>query len=82
MGIRAAAGPDDIRIRDLRHTFGSQAAVAGVSQPTIVILLGHARFETTDRYTHLRDSDVRVEIGRVPGHFARATGFAGEDAGR
>jgi integrase len=80
--IRVAAGLDDVRLHDLRHTFGSHAAMNGVSQPTIAMVLGHALFETTDRYTHLSDSSVRDAIGRVSGHLARATGFAGEGATR
>jgi hypothetical protein len=39
--IRVAAGLDDVRLHDLRHTFGSHAAMNGVSQPTIAMVRLH-----------------------------------------
>jgi len=78
--IRAAAGLDDVRLHDLRHTFASHAAMNRVTLPTISKLLGHALLETTERYAHLGDTSVREAARRVSGHIARASGFifAGE----
>ena len=73
--IRAAAGLDDVRLHDLRHTFASHAAMNRVTLPTISKLLGHALLETTERYAHLGDTSVREAAARVSGHIARASGF-------
>jgi integrase len=79
--IREAAGVEDVRLHDLRHTFASHAAMNRVTLPTISKLLGHSLLETTERYAHLGDTSVREAVGRVSGHIARASGFAfGGDA--
>ncbi len=54
--IRHHAGLDGVRIHDLRHTHASIGAGAGMGLPIIGALLGHKRWETTERYAHL-DSD-------------------------
>lgn len=48
-----AAGIHDFTWHDLRHTFCSRLAMAGVSLRVIQELAGHARIETTERYAHL-----------------------------
>jgi integrase len=40
------------RIYDLRHTFGSRSAMAGVDLPTLKELMGHSDVSTTMRYVH------------------------------
>ncbi len=40
------------RIYDLRHTFGSRSAMAGVDLPTLKELMGHSEISTTLRYIH------------------------------
>ncbi|WP_141104333.1 tyrosine-type recombinase/integrase [Noviherbaspirillum denitrificans] len=52
----AAGKVKPARIHDLRHSFASAAAVAGVSLYTIQKMLGHASSQTTQRYAHLADS--------------------------
>ena len=44
-----------IRFHDLRHTFASHCAMAGVPVNTIKDLLGHASITMTMRYAHLGD---------------------------
>ena len=66
--VRARAGLDDVRIHDLRHSYASRALALGESLPVIAKLLGHARIQTTARYTHLtrdavRDAAIRVAEG-------------------
>ena len=40
------------RLYDLRHTFGSRAAMAGVDLPTLKELMGHSVISMTMRYVH------------------------------
>ncbi len=51
--IHAAAGLDDVRIHDLRHTFASNGVALGQGLPIIGKLLGHTQAQTTARYAHL-----------------------------
>lgn len=57
--IRKAAGLEDVRIHDLRHTFAANAAAEGLSLPMIGKLLGHTQAQTTQRYAHLAADPVR-----------------------
>jgi integrase len=40
------------RLYDLRHTFGSRSAMAGVDLATLKELMGHSKVSTTMRYIH------------------------------
>jgi integrase len=51
--IRGRAGLDDVRLHDLRHSFASFGAGAGLGLPVIGALLGHTQAATTARYAHL-----------------------------
>ncbi len=53
--IRKAAGLEDVRLHDLRHSFASVAVAGGMSLPLIGSLLGHSQPATTARYAHLGD---------------------------
>jgi len=57
--IRAAAGLEDVRFHDLRHSFASVLAGAGLSLPVIGAMLGHSKPATTQRYAHLADAPLR-----------------------
>ncbi len=63
--IRDAAGLEDFRLHDLRHSFASILASSGLSLPTIGALLGHTQAATTARYAHLVDSMLREATERV-----------------
>ena len=63
--IRDEAGLPGLRLHDLRHSWGSTAAVNGVDMVTIAKLLGHALVETTERYVHLSDRSVADAADRV-----------------
>jgi integrase len=63
--IRLAAGLDDVRIHDLRHSFASIAVSGGASLPIIGALLGHAHSATTQRYAHLSDNPLRAASDAV-----------------
>jgi integrase len=53
------------RIHDLRHTYASILASAGMSLPLIGALLGHTQAATTHRYSHLIDDALRAATERV-----------------
>jgi integrase len=57
--VRAAAGLEDVRLHDLRHSYAAVGAAAGFSLPLIGALLGHSEVATTQRYAHLADDPVR-----------------------
>jgi integrase len=56
--IRKAAGLDDVRIHDLRHTYASNAVANGMPIQMVGKLLGHTQIQTTMRYAHLADDPV------------------------
>lgn len=51
--IRRRAGLNELRLHDLRHTFASVGAGAGLGLPVIGKLLGHSSAKTTARYAHV-----------------------------
>ena len=51
-----------IRFHDLRHTFATTLAAAGVPLRTIQEYLGHADLKTTQIYAHYAPSTHEVEI--------------------
>lgn len=63
--ICRAAGITGARLHDLRHTFASVLASAGLSLPVIGALLGHTQPATTQRYSHLFDDPLRAATERV-----------------
>jgi integrase len=69
--IRAAAGLDDVRFHDLRHSFASLLVSAGESWPVIGRMLGHAKTQSTMRYAHLADQPLRDAAEIVAGKIVR-----------
>jgi integrase len=63
--ICKAAKLDGVRAHDLRHTYASVLASAGLSLPVIGALLGHTQPGTTARYAHLFDDPLRAATERV-----------------
>jgi integrase len=53
------AGIRDLRVHDLRHTFGTRAADGGAPLPAIKDVMGHKSVKTTERYTHATDEAKR-----------------------
>jgi integrase len=49
---RVNAGYKDFRLYDLRHTFATRAAEAGVDLVTLAAMLGHSRVQMVTRYAH------------------------------
>jgi integrase len=53
-----AAGIEDFRFHDLRHTAGSRIT-RGSNIKVAQKMLGHTRIETTSRYAHVHEEDIR-----------------------
>jgi integrase len=51
-GALKRTGLKRFRIYDLRHTFASRMAMAGVDLVTLAALLGHSRVQMVMRYAH------------------------------
>lgn len=51
-GAVKRAGVEPFRMYDLRHTFATRAAEAGVDIMTLAALLGHSKVQMVMRYTH------------------------------
>jgi len=62
---RIAAGMEDLRFHDLRHTFATHALMHGASLAELQRALGHSDIKTTMRYAH-------VEADAVAGVFDKA----------
>jgi integrase len=60
-----AANVKSARLHDLRHTYASVLASAGLSLPVIGALLGHTTPTTTARYAHLFDNPLRAATERA-----------------
>ena len=59
------AGIEDFRFHDLRHTFGSRLAQAGVDINTIARLIGHKDLKMTQRYIHHTVDSLRVGVDKL-----------------
>lgn len=75
--IRNAAGLDDVRIHDLRHTYASNAVKQGLSLPMVGKLLGHTQMQTTMRYAHWEDAPVRSAAENVSEALSKALASPG-----
>ena len=73
-GGRKAAGLDDVRLHDLRHSYASIAAAAGLSLPVIGRLLGHTKSVTTERYAHLAADPLRAANEAIGERIAKLMG--------
>jgi len=56
--VREAAQLEDVRLHDLRHSFASAAASAGIPLQIIGGMLGHSSPQTTARYAHLSQDPI------------------------
>jgi site-specific recombinase XerD len=70
--VRAAAGLDDVRVHDLRHSFASIAVSGGDGLYLVGKVLGHRQSRTAERYAHLKDDLLRAKcelhVGKHTGH--------------
>jgi integrase len=70
--IRTRAKLDDVRLHDLRHSFASVGASAGLGLPIVGKLLGHRDPKTTARYAHIADDPAKAAADRISGTIAAA----------
>ncbi|SLN18672.1 tyrosine-type recombinase/integrase [Oceanibacterium hippocampi] len=68
--VRDSAGLNDVRLHDLRHSFASVGAAAGMSLPLVGKLLGHRDPKTTARYAHIGADPARAAANRIAGEIA------------
>jgi integrase len=72
--IRRRARLEGVRIHDLRHSYASVGAGAGLGLPVIGRLLGHTQPSTTARYAHLADDPLRRASETIAARIAAAMG--------
>jgi integrase len=70
--IRDKVNLPDVRIHDLRHSFASSAAQAGMNLPFIGALLGHRELSTTNRYVHLMNDPLKQAADKVSTQISEA----------
>lgn len=78
--VRSAAGLDDVRIHDLRHSFASFGANGGDSLLIIGALLGHRSAQAAERYAHLSSDPVKRAADRISSEIAELLGSRAADA--
>lgn len=69
-----AAGLDDVRFHDLRHTFASWARMAGADIADIKEALGHSTVQMTMRYAHIKPEEAVTAFDRVSNAFGHNFG--------
>ena len=57
---RDAAGLRPLRFHDLRHTYDSLLAAAGIDLVSIQAVMGHSALSTTSRYLHARPASEQA----------------------
>jgi integrase len=75
--VKAAASRDgidvtDVRIHDLRHTWGAMATSGGHALQTIGAVMGHRNASTTARYAHVAPSPAATAVEDTGGRIAAA----------
>jgi integrase len=68
--------PADVTPHVLRHSFASQAADLGYSEPTIAALVGHKGHTITSRYVHAADAVLLAAADAVARRTAELMGEA------
>lgn len=72
--VITAAGIEDCRIHDLRHSYASFAVSSGSTLAEIGGQLGHRSAQTTSRYAHLFDDPVRRSAENAARFIEQAAG--------
>lgn len=69
-GARTRAKLKPFRIYDLRHTFATRAAEAGVDLVTLAAMLGHSRIQMVLRYAHPSEEHQFNAMKKIEAHRA------------
>lgn len=64
-GACKRAGIPHVRVHGLRHTFGSQMAMAGADPFAIMKAMGHTDMKTTMIYVSLGKSHIRDQVDKL-----------------
>ena len=64
-----AAGLEDFRFHDLRHTAASYLAMSGATTAEIAAVLGHKTLAMVKRYAHLSDAHTAAVVNRMNDKF-------------
>jgi integrase len=67
------AGIKDLRFHDLRHTFCTRMANAGVNPFIIMQIVGHKDTSTAKRYTNPTDEHLLAAMGKMSHQFSQHT---------
>ena len=67
------AGIEDFRFHDLRHTFATRIAQAGIDIYRIAKLLGHKDIRITQRYSHHCPDSLRSSVAVLDNGYKSAT---------
>ncbi len=65
LGIRDLAGIPDVRLHDLRHSFGTLSVTLNQNPTVRQKLLGHASAVTTERYSHVDVDPLREAVEQI-----------------
>ena len=61
----AGIDKEHVAVHSLRHSFGASLLRKGINLVVIQELLGHKSLETTRRYLHINDADLREAVNRL-----------------
>lgn len=67
--VATAAGYGNLRLYDLRHTFGTVMVLAGVDPFHVSRLMGHTSLSTTQRYVTVTRKALELAVGKAEGMF-------------
>jgi len=73
--IREHAGLDGVRLHDLRHSYASVGASAGLGLYVVGQLLGHRSPATTTRYAHVANRSLARASNAISGAISDALGL-------
>ena len=76
--ISKRAGLEGVRLHDLRHSFASIGASAGMGIAIVGKLLGHRDPKTTAQYAHIAHDPAKAAADSIAGSIARAMNPSGQ----